>query len=105
MDILFFREEPSPDGAITKAFSKSWIVLAKEMGKPYKLLPYSIWYCNDNRQYVAVKVKDNPTVNTVIDSNDYEVESDGFNTLREAKNYLTNRAMIANGKDCKEEFV
>ena len=92
MDIIFFSEDRSPDGAITKCFSKTWIVLAKQMGKPYKLLPFSIWYCNDSRQYVAVKVKDNPTINTVIDSNDYEVESDGFNTLKEAKLYIENRA-------------
>ena len=92
MNIIFFKEQGWSD----------WIVMAKEDGKPYELLPYSIWFDKDNRQYVAVKVKNNPTVDTVLDSNDHEESSESFNTLKEAKNYLTNRAMIANGRDWKE---
>ena len=95
MNIIFFKEHGW----------SNWIVMAKEENKPYELLPYSIWFDKDSRNYVAVKVKNNPTVNTVLDSNDYEEFSEGFSTLKEAKNYLTNRALIANGKDWKEEFV
>jgi len=94
MRVIFFKEQGYKD----------WIVIAKEEDKPFKLLPYSIWYCEDNRCYVAVKVKNNPTVDTVLESEPHEESSEAFATLKEAKNYLTNRALIANGKDWKEGF-
>ena len=92
MNIIFFKEQGWSD----------WIVIAKEEDKPFELLPYSIWFDQDNRQYVAVKVKNNPTVDTVLEREPHEESSTAFFSLKEAKNYLTKRAMFANGKDWKE---
>ena len=94
MYIYFFKEQGW----------SNWIVMAKEENKPYVLLPYSIWFDKDNRQYIAVKVKNNPTVDTVIDSNDHEEDAEAFKTLKEAKDYLIKRAKIANGKEWKENI-
>ena len=99
MDILFFREEGMSEKGHSTYINCNYIVMAKEIGKPYILLPYSIWYCEDSRCFVAVTVKNNPTVDTVLNSNRHEEEAEAFNRLRDAKDYLYHKAKmeLANG--------
>ena len=55
-------------------------------------MPYSIWYCEDTRCYVAVKVNKygqaQPKVNTVLDSNDHQESAEAFQTLKDAKEWI-----------------
>lgn len=84
MDIRFYREE-SWFGIKADC---NYLVLRKDIGKPFKLMPYSIYFCYDTRCYVAVRIKNNPTVDTVIDSNDHEENAEAFKTLKEAKEWI-----------------
>ena len=88
MDLIkFFKEESSKDLNI-KA-DCNYVVVGKNLGEGWKILPYSIWYDETSRQYVAVKVKQaQPRVNTVLDSNDHEEYTEAFTTLNSAKKWV-----------------
>ena len=108
MDIRFYREESSKELGIEAQCY--YIVMLKEIGKLYKLLPYTIWYCDDTRCYVAVKIKTyqyrNPHLHDVLDCGNHEEWSEAFNTLKDAKEYIFNEVKsgstingcIVNGK-------
>ena len=93
MDLIkFFKEESSKDLNI-KA-DCNYVVVGKNLGEGWKILPYSIWYDETSRQYVAVKVKQaQPRVNTVLDSNDHEEETVAYPTLKGAKQWVYNEVM------------
>ena len=86
IDIRFYREESSKELGI-KA-DCNYLVLKKDIGKPFKLMPYSIYFCDDTRSYVAVKVKNITNVDTVLNSNDYEEQAEAFETLKDAKEWI-----------------
>ena len=55
MDLIkFFKEESSKDLNI-KA-DCNYVVVGKNYGDTWKLLPYSIWYDETSRQYIALRV-------------------------------------------------
>jgi len=99
MDVVSFYKEESFKDFNIKA-DCNYIVVGKKYGEGWKILPYSIWYCEDTRQYVAVKVnkygQSQPKVNTVLDSNDHEEYVESFTTLKSAKKYVYNQITRAN---------
>ena len=98
MDIIkFFKEESSKDLNI-KA-DCNYIVIGKNHGDAWRLLPYSIWYDETYRQYVALRVfkhKSGVSVNFVLDSNDHEEETVSYQTLKGAKEWVYNQVMGVN---------
>jgi len=99
MDTVSFYKEESFKDLNIKA-DCNYIVVGKKNGGGWRILPYSIWYCEDNRMYVAVKVNKygqaQPKVNTVLDSNDHEEYTEAFTTLNSAKKWVYNDIMGAN---------
>ena len=90
MDIRFYREESSKELGI-KA-DCNYLVVAKDIGDAFKLMPYSIWYCEDSRCYVAVRVRKSKSgvhVNDTLGSHEKnEEEVEAFNTLKDAKEWI-----------------
>lgn len=91
MDIIkFFKEESFKELKI-KA-DCNYIVIGKKYGHGWKILPYSIWYCQEAKVYLVVKVnkygQSQPKVNTVLDSNDHEEYTEAFKTLKSAKKWV-----------------
>jgi hypothetical protein len=93
MDIRFYREESSKELGI-KA-DCNYIVVSKDYKSPYKLMPYSIYYVDDTRSYVALKIieENRLTIDPILDSSDIDhlgnqKEFEAFNTLKEAKEWI-----------------
>lgn len=97
MDLIkFFKEESSKDLNI-KA-DCNYVVVGKNLGEGWKILPYSIWYDETSKQYVALKVNKygqaQPKINTVLDSNDHEEEVVSYTTLKGAKQWVYGQVMV-----------
>jgi len=93
MDIRFYREESSKELGI-KADCR-YIVVSKDHTNPYKLMPYTIYYLDDTRSYVAVKIieENRLTIDPILDSSDVDhlgnqKEYEAFSTLKDAKEWI-----------------
>ena len=96
MDLIkFFKEESSKDLNI-KA-DCNYVVVGKNYGNGWRILPYSIWYDETSKQYIALKVNKygqaQPKINTVLDSNDHQIETVAYQTLKGAKQWVYNEVM------------
>ena len=91
LDIRFFREESSKELNI-KA-DANYLVIFKEIGEEFKLLPYSIWYSEDCKTYCVEKIytwgADFTKIDYVLNSKlDESFSPEAFGTLKEAKKFI-----------------
>ena len=72
MDIRFYREESSKELGI-KADCR-YIVVSKDHKEPYKLMPYTIYYLDDTRCYIAVKIieENRLTIKPILNSSEID---------------------------------